>query len=328
MSFRKRLCALTLCIFSSALCGCSMSSGPSAEAVNRYIASQLPSDVKLKEMKVENYADKSAEGVGRSSIIGTLELAVDRYSPSSTVLLQDLKAAGVPESDVAYFASGFRPVYVLTEKAGKAIPFTTEIRYTAVVDGFRFQGGPRVSLSGVRADQAPVVKDSPNYKEMIGSILAVRDSSLKAEELFKSTITSFFSTKDGYTYYADVSGRGLVERFKMSLTGPLVYQRQSPKQFQYKFNAEAIWSSNAGMYNSKFKSGDRTPLLIEILIDTRSDSRIQSRGHASLVINLPDPDNRGSFYHTFNEEMLFRNDAFVNESRLWIRGSRLTRSGR
>lgn len=286
---------------------CSRNAGPGANDLGRHIQAQLPSDLKLHEFKHQNYADKTRDGVGRSSVSGTVELTVERYIPSSTVFRDDLLASGLAPSEADFFSAsrGSPVVFVPSEPSGKLVQFSTDIDYEATVDGFRLYGGPRFQFGSsqnaheVRSANS-LVKNTPAYRNFLNETIALRDAYVRNENDRKAAVEKFFSTADGYAYLGieDWNKNSFLERFKMSLTEPLRFQKTGVNETTFAVRATAAWTTDGRLANSHFKAGERTPLLLSGRISGTID-RNNTIGpfYVELIVNVPD-EHRGGFYNT------------------------------
>jgi hypothetical protein len=306
---------IILFALSSLLASCSKNPEPSAEAIREYIGKQLPNTLKLKDFKFQNFANKSGEGVGRTSVSGTAELVVDLYSPSNTAFNEDLSAAGLSAEEVDFYATNIEIAYVRTAVAGTNIPFSSEIGYTATVDRFHFEGGPHFELNGVSADHANLIRGDAAYKAILEGVIQSRTKHLKAKEIATDEVRRFFSDKGGYRYYGieNWETNMLVERFTMSLSGPVELKKEENRGGQttlyFQVPAVAVWKTDGRWANENYKAGQSSSMILYVYIrGNRGQSEKSQR--FPILLDIRVPDERGEYYST-SDDMVLESGAFI-----------------
>ena len=132
---------------------------PSKQEISSYLRIAAPDFFEVSDFEYEVFSGSNS-GSGRISIVGTLVLTQDLYTPDPTepwlieealkhnvVVDRELRSSSIPLGNGASRMIPDVSEYVVSIAKGAHFKFRAELRYQGNVDGFRFEGGIRRPVS-------------------------------------------------------------------------------------------------------------------------------------------------------------------------------------
>ena len=313
--FHRHQKFLVLIVSAVLMAGCDSVKTPSKEQVELHLQSQLPLYLKLTETEQKSFPNTQQKGSGRTSVAGQIELTADLYKTSNELLSADIEKAGVPLSIGMMFARQAGPklqrgagfIYYVSDRAGKRIPFETEVFYSETANGFNFQGSPNIRLEGKTNDEIQsnpfllsnsYIHDSSEYLAIINEVQGGWKRFQEKLTQAKRDMDAAFQGSKPLIYRTRGREEVFEENFRLITLAPIEYSEIPNYPFHLNFYApgEVTWTKGGRLANSDFKAGDVTPVSVSGSIFGGADEN--KPWATQLVISVPDPYRPGSFYNT------------------------------
>lgn len=267
MTLQCRL-VLTILLAAVGVAACGGVGGPSESELAAYVDDQIADKWDVDEMRFEVFAEDGNDS-GRASCAGMLRLNTDLYRSDYETLDAEVKRLGGDRWLTYWQAVGQANAVTVQHKAGTTTPFTAEVYFRRVVDGWEMRGSPEYDdLDGFDASgftPATIVTGSAEYDAYLARVTEERSREVGMKLQLMKDIEQFFGPEKTIGFYTNPKGGGVEpqQTFVLKATGKVQWDNASPQAaMQFTVPGEARWIADGRWTHVEFRTGDVIPVTV------------------------------------------------------------------
>lgn len=257
---------LPILVAAVGLAACGRAGGPTEDELTAHVESQIADRWDVEEMRFEVFAEDGGDS-GRVSCAGKLKLNSDLYRADYETIDADVKRLGGDRWSKYRQAAGTAHAVKVQHQAGTITPFTAEVYFRRVVDGWEIDGSPEFDdLDGFDASHFTpdtIVTGSPEYEAYLTRVTEERSRDEGMKLQLMKDIEQFFGTERSVAFFTNPKGGQPQQTFVLKTTGTVQWDSSSPQTaLNFTVPGEARWIADGRWTHVEFGAGDVIPVTV------------------------------------------------------------------